>query len=146
MAGHAPYACLNGGPGADTLNGGTGTDVYYTASILLQWDLDVNGNFETWQLRDHGLPRHLQGHRLRRPVRDRCSGAGAAPFRGPPGQTTATVNVRNVAPELTQFRLTNGAGRQVNADVPFVLRGLPMTAGAGFSDPGVLDHQTATLA
>ncbi len=50
-----------------------------------------------------------------------------------------------MAPELTQFRVTDSAGRQVNAEVPFVLTGLPVTAGAGFSDPGALDHQTAAL-
>ena len=43
-------------------------------------------------------------------------------------------------------RVSDGAGNQVNVDAPFVLTGLPVMVGAGFSDPGVLDHQTATLA
>ena len=44
------------------------------------------------------------------------------------------------------FRVTDSAGRQVNVEVPFVLTDLPVTVSAAFSDPGVLDHQTATLA
>lgn len=42
-------------------------------------------------------------------------------------------------------RLTNGAGQSVNVDVPFNLTGLPLFVSADFSDPGVHDHQTATL-
>ena len=68
------------------------------------------------------------------------------PSGGPAGQATAKVTVRNVAPQLTQFRVTNSAGGQVNVDVPFVLTNVPVNVGAGFGDPGVLDHQAATLA
>ena len=49
-------------------------------------------------------------------------------------------------PGLTTFRITDAAAHQVNVDVPFVLTNLPVTVSAGFSDPGVLDHQTASLA
>ena len=50
-----------------------------------------------------------------------------------------------MAPHLTQFRVTDSAGQQVNVEVPFALTDLPVTVEAVFSDPGVLDHQTATI-
>jgi len=42
--------------------------------------------------------------------------------------------------------VTDSAGHVINVEVPFVLTKVPVTAGATFSDPGLLDHQTATLA
>ena len=57
------------------------------------------------------------------------------PSGGPAGQTTARVTVLNVAPKLSEFRVTDSAGSEVNVDVPFVLTGLPVTVSADFSDP-----------
>jgi hypothetical protein len=62
------------------------------------------------------------------------------------GQAAARIHVRNVAPRITQLRVADSAGRQLNVDVPFVLTKVPVIASAGFTDPGLLDHQTATLA
>ena len=47
---------------------------------------------------------------------------------------------------LGQFRLTDSAGNEINTVVPFVLVGLPVTLSSSFSDPGVLDRQTAAIA
>ena len=51
---------------------------------------------------------------------------------------------------LTQFSVSGSVGQQVNGGslndmVPLVLTNLPVTVNAAFSDPGVLDHQTATI-
>lgn len=115
-------------------------DAYYAAPVELQWDLDVNGSYETT-----GSPVIFDAIGFDGPSVVHVPARAQHSFGGPPGEATATVTVRNVAPELMQFRLTNGAGQVVNVDVPFVLVNLPVTVTADFSDPGVLDHQSATL-
>jgi hypothetical protein len=116
-------------------------DQYYSAAFDLQWDLDLDGSHETTGTTVTFDARGVDGPSLVSvPVQARHPSGGAV------GQATASVTVHNVAPHLTPLRLTDGGGRQVNVDVPFVLTGQPVTAGAGFTDPGVLDHQSATLA
>ena len=113
-----------------------GCNQCYTTPVGLFWDLDANGASVTGSpvpsaMPDGPLRGRFQCRRGIRPAACRvrhCQGA-----------------VRNVAPQLTQFRVTDGAGQQVNVTVPFVLTGLPVNVGSGFSDPGVLDHQTAAL-
>ena len=120
----------------------SGCDAYYTAPFDLYWDLDLNGTYGTIGNSVTFNARGFDGPSVVAvPAQARAhSGSGAA------GQATARVTIRNVAPRLTQFRLTDGAGNVLNVAVPFVLTKLPVTVSASFSDPGLLDHQTATLA
>lgn len=127
--------------GVDAVEFLPGCNQYYTAPVGLFWDLDVNGSFET-----AGGQVTFSAIAFDGPSEIRVPADARHPFGGPAGQAIARVSVRNVAPRLSQFRVSDGAGNQVNVDAPFVLIGLPVTVGAGFSDPGVLDHQTATLA
>ena len=115
-------------------------DAYYAAPVVLQWDLDVDGSYETT-----GSLVTLDASAFDGPSVVHVPAQAQHAFGGAPGQAAATVTVRNVAPALAHFRVTNGAGQVVNVDVPFVLTDLPVTVSADFSDPGVLDHQTATL-
>jgi hypothetical protein len=130
----------DGGKGVDGVSFLSGCGAYYAAPVALQWDLDVDGTYETT-----GSPVTFDAIAFDGPVDVDVPAQALHSSGGAPGQATARVTVHNVAPELTQFRLTNGAGQQVNVDVPFVLTGLPVTVSADFIDPGVLDHQTATL-
>ena len=114
---------------------------YYTAPVDLWWDLDVNGSFET-----PGSPVSFDAGAFDGPSEVAVPAEARHSSGGPAGQATARVHVRNVAPQLTVFTVTDGAGNQVNAGGAFVLAGLPVTVAAGFTDPGLLDHQIATLA
>jgi hypothetical protein len=106
----------------------------------LQWDLDRNGSYETTGNVVPFDATDLDGPDvIVLPVQARH------PFGGPAGQTTALVTILNVPPSISPLVLRDSAGNEVNVDVPFVLTGLPITASASFSDPGRLDHQTATL-
>ncbi|HXU33400.1 MAG TPA: hypothetical protein VN851_22760 [Thermoanaerobaculia bacterium] len=116
-------------------------DSYYATPFALKWDLDLNGSFETT-----GSSVTFNALAFDGPSDVTVPAQAQHPTDGPVGLATAKVHVRNVAPQLTQFRVTDSAGRQVGVDVPFVLTRVPVTAGASFSDPGVLDHQTATIA
>ena len=116
-------------------------DQFYATPFALQWDLDLNGSYETT-----GSPVTFNTAAFDGPSDVTVPVQAGHPSGGPVGQAAAQVHVRNVAPHLTQFRVTDSAGRQVNVEVPFVLTNVPVTASAGFSDPGLLDHQTATLA
>ncbi|HXU45727.1 MAG TPA: PKD domain-containing protein, partial [Thermoanaerobaculia bacterium] len=116
-------------------------DRYYATPHLLRWDLDLNGSFETT-----GSSVTFNALAFDGPSDVAVPVEAQHPSGGPVGLATAKVHVRNVAPQLAQVRVTDSAGRQVGVDVPFVLTRVPVIAGASFGDPGVLDHQTATLA
>jgi hypothetical protein len=116
-------------------------DRYYAAPFSLRWDLDGNGSYEAT-----GSPVTFNTRAFDGPSDVAVPAQAQHPSGGPVGQTAARIHVRNVAPRLAQFRVTDSAGREINVDVPFVLTRVPVIAGAAFSDPGVLDHQTATLA
>ena len=115
-------------------------DTYYATPFSLRWDLNLDGSFEstgtsvTWNALAFDGPTDVVV-----PVQ------AQHPSGGPAGMATAKVHVNNVAPQLAPFRVTDSAGRLVNVEVPFVLTNVPITAAATFTDPGVLDHQTATL-
>ena len=113
---------------------------YYSAPFILRWDLNVDGSYET-----AGSAVTFNTAAFDGPSVVNVPAQAQHPSGGPTGQATAKVTVHNVAPQLTQFRVTNSAGGQVNVDVPFVLTNVPVNVGAGFGDPGVLDHQEATL-
>ena len=116
-------------------------DAYYSTDVALQWDLDRNGSYETT---GNVVPFDATG--LDGPAVISLPVQAQHPFGGPAGQTTALVTILNVPPSISPLVLRDSAGNEVNVDVPFVLTGLPVTASASFSDPGRLDHQTATLA
>ncbi|MFL6237215.1 MAG: PKD domain-containing protein, partial [Thermoanaerobaculia bacterium] len=113
---------------------------YYATPFTLAWDLDLNGSYETT-----GSSVTFNAAAFDGPSDVTVPARAQHPSGGPVGQAFAKIHVRNVAPQLTQFRVTDSAGRQVNVEVPFVLTNVPVTASAGFTDPGLLDHQTATL-
>jgi hypothetical protein len=114
---------------------------YYATDVEIQWDLDGNGSYETTGNVVTFDASGLDGPSvINVPVRARH------PFGGPSGDRTVPVTVRNVPPTVGPLRVTDSAGHELNVDVPFVLTGLPVTASATFTDPGLLDHQTATLA
>jgi hypothetical protein len=113
---------------------------YYATLPVLQWDLDVDGTYETSLSTVKLNARAFDG-----PSVVNIPAQAVNLSSGEKGQATAMVTVRNVAPGLTPLRFTDSAGQEVNAEVPFVLTGLPLNLSAGFSDPGVLDHQTGML-
>lgn len=115
-------------------------DSYYATPFALRWDLDLNGSFETT-----GTSVTFNALAFDGPSDAVVPVQAQHPSGGPVGLASARVHVRNVAPQLAPFRVTDGAGRLVNVEVPFVLTNVPVIAGALFTDPGVLDHQTATL-
>ena len=117
-----------------------GCDGYYATPVALQWDLDLDGTFES-----AGSPVTFSAATLDGPSVVNVPAQAQHPLGGPAGPATSQVTVRNVAPQITLFRLTDAGGNEVNVSVPFVLTGLPLTVGAQFIDPGRPDHQTATL-
>ena len=125
----------------DAVNFGDDCNRYYATPFNLKWDLDVNGSYETT-----GSAVTFSATAVDGPSDVVVPVEAVHPSGGPVGQAAARIHVRNVAPQITQFRITDGAGRQVNVDVPFILTKVPVTASAGFRDPGLFDHQTATLA
>jgi hypothetical protein len=124
----------------DRLLFGADCDAYYSAAVNLFWDLNRDGTFETQGTSANFSAAQVDGPaNVQIPIEARHSMGGA------PGTGFAAVTVRNVAPQLSQFRLLDSGGNQVNSTVPFVLTGLPVKVAADFSDPGVLDHQTAQV-
>ena len=126
--------------GLDAVDFQPNCDTYYNTPFLLRWDLDVNGSFETT-----GSPVTFNALRFDGPSVVNVPAQAVHPSGGQPGFATAVVTVRNVAPDISQFAIRDGAGNQLNVNVPFALTGLPLTLGANFADPGVLDHQTASI-
>lgn len=116
-------------------------DQYYATPVALQWDLDGDGSFET-----SGSPVTFPATGLDGPSVVQVAARAEHPAGGPSGQASATVTVRNVAPALTPLRVTDVFGNVVNVTVPFVLTGLPVVMTDAFNDPGLPDHQTASLA
>jgi hypothetical protein len=116
-----------------------GCEQYYTQPFVLRWDLDGDGSFER-----SGDSVPFDARAFDGPSEVSVP-ATAQASNGPAGTASATVTIRNVPPQLSAFSVYDGAGHQVGVQVPFVLTNLPVTAAALFNDPGVLDHQTATL-
>jgi hypothetical protein len=116
-------------------------DNYYATPFRLRWDLDINGSYET-----AGNSVQFNATAFDGPSLINVPAQAQHPAGGPTSQTsTATVTIRNIAPQITQFQVADSSGRLLNTNVPFVLTGMPVTVSANFTDPGVLDHQTATL-
>jgi hypothetical protein len=130
----------------DAIEFRSGCDLYYNKPFELAWDLDRNGSFETSGTLAFFFATHLDGPaELDIPAQARHSYFGG----GPTAQTTARVSVRNVRPQVTDFRLDGVTGtlptdQQPNT-LPTVLMGLPVKVDATFTDAGVRDHQSASL-
>jgi hypothetical protein len=113
---------------------------YYNTGVDLRWDLDVSGTYEsTGNTVVYSAVAADGPSVISVPVQARHPSGGRI------NQETAEVNIHNVEPVIEQFLLLNDSGQQLNIDIPFVLTGQAVTAEAEFSDPGVMDHQTATL-
>jgi hypothetical protein len=119
---------------------------HYATPYDLHWDLDVDGSYETTGTLALFNAAHLDGPSVINVPAQARNRSG-----GPTAEATARVIVRNVKPRVTEFRLVtelrlfDSGGRQLNAQVPFVLTNLPVSVEATFTDPGALDHQTATI-
>ena len=109
--------------------------------FALRWDLDGDGSFESV-----GSPVTFSAAAFDGPSIVNVPAKAEGSSTGVAVQTATTVTVINVAPTFTQFRITDDAGNQVNAAVPFVLAKVPVVVDATFRDAGRLDRQTATLA
>jgi hypothetical protein len=118
-----------------------GCGQYYSGAFVLRWDLDVDGSFEST-----GSPVNFTAAAFDGPSVVTVPARAEDRASGPAGHNAAKVTVRNVAPQLTAFRISDSAGHVVNENVPFVLTNLPVTLIAAFGDTGVLDHQSATIA
>jgi hypothetical protein len=112
----------------------------YTTPLTLEWDLDLDGSYET-----AGDSVEFSADSVDGPSTLMIPAQVIHPLDGSANQSTVTITVHNVAPQIGELLLFDGAGHVINADVPFVLTGTPVTAEADFIDPGVLDHQSATL-
>ena len=124
----------------DMVDFDTDCDAYYETPVDLEWDLDLNGSFETT-----GLSVPFDAAALDGPAEISLPVQARHPDSTRPGPAVATVLVRNVAPDVGNMSLTDGAGNVVPSQIPFVLAGLPVTLRASFMDPGLPDHQTAVV-
>ncbi|MEO7539685.1 MAG: hypothetical protein ABIV21_06635, partial [Pyrinomonadaceae bacterium] len=115
-------------------------DQYYSTAFVLDWDVDRNGVYET-----NGNTATLSALQLDGPTEANVPVRARHPVSGLTGTAVVKVTVRNVAPALGQLVLRDSGGNQINSAVPFALRGSPVTIAANFTDPGILDHQTASL-
>jgi PKD repeat protein len=124
----------------DAIEFGNDCQNYYATPFSLAWDMDSNGSFETVSTSPSFSASAIDG-----PSTQNISVQTAHPAGGPAGTGSAVVSVRNVAPTIVSVAASDSSGSQINTTVPFSLTGLPIGLGAAFTDPGRLDHQTATI-
>ena len=117
-----------------------GCSTYYNSPFQLSWDLNLDGSFDAFGNSATLLAAEGPAE-LSVPVQAQSSAYG-----GPAGTAHAHVSVHNVAPRVAAPRLTDSAGHVLGTEVPFALLNLPVTMAASFTDPGLQDHQSATLA
>ena len=115
-------------------------DSYYSAAIGLYWDLDRNGSFES-----QGSPVNFSAATIDGPASVQVPVEARNPLGGPAGSVSAPVTVKNVAPLLAGFQLTDGIGNVINVTVPWVVTGMPVTVSSNFADPGIPDHQASHI-
>ena len=121
-----------------------GCTTYYNEPIDVAWDLNADGSFETPGETATFAAAQVDGPALQHvPVQARHPLDTTELGRG---SAFVDVLVRNVPPTVAGFALTDPRGLEVGVAVPFALVHVPYTAQATFSDPGALDHQTASLA
>jgi hypothetical protein len=115
-------------------------DDYYHATMLVSWDTDGDGTFET-----EGTTFEFDAAELDGPSKVEVKARAQHPIDfllGAPA--TTLVDVVNVPPVIGTFEVKDSLGNLVT-QVPFVLLGLPVTAAGTFTDRGKPDHQTASL-
>ena len=116
-------------------------DDYYGGPFALFWDVEHDGTYLALGNEWSFDASELDGpSTVEIPVEARY-----ATRDGPAGHATVTITIRNVPPKVAPLALTDAAGNRVGIDVPYVLTNLPVTASATFTDPGIPDHQTASL-
>ncbi len=117
-----------------------GCDTYYNTPFEIRWDRNGDGTFETV-----GPAFNFDAAAIDGPATFQIPVRSVHPVGGNQMTATAIVTVRNVAPAIAGFRVTNSAGQRIGIDVPFALVRTPVTVSATFTDPGVADHQIARV-
>ncbi|HET6372153.1 MAG TPA: PKD domain-containing protein, partial [Candidatus Polarisedimenticolia bacterium] len=109
-------------------------DAYYDTSAALEWDLNLDGVFETTGTDVTFDSRGFDGPSVVSvPVQARHPDSTLT------GSAIAKVVVRNRIPVILDINFELSG-------IPFALVGLPVTVKVDFSDPGTPDHQTAGIA
>ena len=114
---------------------------YYSASIGVRWDLDLDGTTET-----AGNTVTFSAAAINGPSDVQVAVQAQHPIDGRTANRTIAVTVNNVSPVIDSWSLVDRFGRRLGVDVPFALRGRPIRGLGTFSDAGTLDHQTASVA
>lgn len=115
-------------------------DTLYSMPVALTWDLNQDSVYESSGSTISFSAASLDGPSVVSvDAKAQQGGSESAPL-------TTMITVRNVAPWITAFTITDNAGRSLGIDVPFALTGLPVAVGAAFTDPGLPDRQTASIA
>ena len=115
-------------------------DDYYDATMLLEWDIDGDGDFDV-----EGSPVEFDAAELDGPSQVEVKARSRHPIDFQLGvPASSLVDVLNVPPVVVAFEVKDSLGNLV-AQVPFVVLGLPVTAAGTFTDRGKPDHQTASL-
>ena len=112
---------------------------HYATPVALHWDLNQDGSYEGSGSSVSFSAAGLDGPSVV------SVGARAEQGGSESGRVGTTVTIRNVAPWISDFVVTDSAGKRLGIDVPFALTGLPVTVAATFTDPGLPDHQTASI-
>ena len=113
---------------------------YYDSQMVVQWDLDNDGSFEY-----SGSMANFSASGLDGPDEVTVAVAAVHPVDDRQGDGGVRVFVQNVAPAIGSFSIVNGSGLQLGVDVAFTLEALPIQLTAAFTDPGLPDHQSATI-
>jgi len=118
----------------------TGCAAYYSATMTVAWDLNLDGTIDTAGTNVTLSAAYLDNRPLPYELKVEA--------RHPSDGTTAThkipVTVRNVNPVIQGMTLVDAAGRVVNTVMPFVLVRRPVGVRGTFTDAGRLDHQSAS--
>jgi hypothetical protein len=120
-------------------------DAYYGASIAIAWDFDGDNHFETGGDNPVFDAATLDGPdtvtlqaRAEHPTDPTSLGRSDA--------IPVQIQIINVAPTIGFLAIADVYGNEIGVDVLFTLTNVPVTAQAGFNDPGLADTHTATLA
>ena len=116
-------------------------DDYYGATMDLAWDTDADGTYET-----PGPDSVLSLDTVDGPATLGPKLQASHPVDQRAGVDTATVQVANVAPSFEDAGAFDPTGAEIGVGVPVALAGLPVRVVATFTDPGIADTQTATIA
>ena len=115
-------------------------DAYYHTPFDVRWDRNDDGSSET-----AGSAIEFDATAIDGPAAFSIPLQATHPVGGLPLNARAAVTVRNVAPAIAGFKITNSAGQQIGVDVMFALVKTPLTVTASFTDPGRADTQTARV-